>query len=41
MRRDLYMTEGTFSRLPDKMQALSAVLESLLGTLDRFDPRSA
>jgi len=41
MRRDLYMTEATFTRLPDKMQALSKVLAALLRTLDGFDPRSA
>jgi N-formylglutamate amidohydrolase len=41
MRRDLYMTEATFARLPDKMQALSKVLATLLRTLDGFDPRSA
>jgi N-formylglutamate deformylase len=41
MRRDLYMTESTFTRLPDRMQALAQVLASLLRALDRFDPRSA
>jgi len=40
MRRDLYMDEATFTRLPDKMQALSRVLDALLRTLDGFDPRS-
>lgn len=39
MRRDLYMTESTFTRIPDKMSALHAVLAGLLRTLDSFDPR--
>jgi N-formylglutamate deformylase len=41
MRRDLYMEEATFTRLPEKMKALSAVLAALLRALDGFDPRSA
>jgi N-formylglutamate amidohydrolase len=41
MRRDLYMTEATFTRLPEKMSALSTVLAALLRALDGFDPRSA
>lgn len=41
MRRDLYMTEATFTRLPEKMQALSRVLAALLRALDGFDPRAS
>ena len=41
MRRDLYMEEATFSRLPEKMQRLSPVLAALLRRLDGFDPRAA
>jgi N-formylglutamate deformylase len=41
MRRDLYMVESTFTRVPDKMKRLGEVLSALLRTLDEFDPRSA
>jgi N-formylglutamate deformylase len=39
MRRDLYMIEATFTRVPEKMKALSSVLAALLRRLDSFDPR--
>jgi N-formylglutamate amidohydrolase len=38
MRRDLYMNEATYTRLPDRMQALGAILESLLRKLEGFAP---
>jgi N-formylglutamate deformylase len=41
MRRDLYMNEAAFTRLPEKMKSLGQVLFELMRTLDRFDPRSA
>jgi N-formylglutamate deformylase len=41
MRRDLYMDEATFTRLPAPMAKLSQVLAALLRALDGFDPRSA
>jgi N-formylglutamate deformylase len=40
MRRDLYMNEATYTRLPDRMQAMGAVLEPLLRKLEQFDPRT-
>jgi N-formylglutamate deformylase len=40
MRRDLYMNERTFTRLPEKMKVLSGVLAALLAKLDHFDPRT-
>jgi N-formylglutamate deformylase len=39
MRRDLYMDEGQYTRKPEGMARLSAVLASLLRKLERFDPR--
>jgi N-formylglutamate amidohydrolase len=39
MRRDLYMDESTFTRLPEKMARLRQVLAELLLALDGFDPR--
>jgi N-formylglutamate deformylase len=39
MRRDLYMNEADFTRLPDRMARLRQVLAELLHTLDSFDPR--
>jgi N-formylglutamate deformylase len=39
MRRDLYMDEGQYTRKPEGMARLSAVLGSLLRKLERFDPR--
>ena len=41
MRRDLYMNEAAFSRIPEKMARLREVLAALLRALDSFDPRSA
>jgi N-formylglutamate deformylase len=41
MRRDLYMNETTFARVPEKMQRLKTVLHDLLRALDAFDPRGA
>jgi N-formylglutamate amidohydrolase len=39
MRRDLYMNEASFSRVPDKMARVRVVIEALLRALDDFDPR--
>jgi N-formylglutamate deformylase len=39
MRRDLYMTESNFTRLPDKMARLREVIGELLAALAGFDPR--
>jgi N-formylglutamate amidohydrolase len=39
MRRDLYMIEASFSRVPEKMRVLSQELAGLLRALDGFDPR--
>jgi N-formylglutamate deformylase len=39
MRRDLYMNEADFTRLPDRMARLRRVLAELLLALDGFDPR--
>ena len=39
MRRDLYMDEVAFQRLPEPMARLRAVLAELLRKLDGFDPR--
>jgi N-formylglutamate deformylase len=39
MRRDLYMTESTFTRLPDKMAHLRTVIAALLQVLEKYEPR--
>jgi N-formylglutamate amidohydrolase len=39
MRRDLYMNEATFERLPERMSWLRGILGELLRKLDAFDPR--
>jgi N-formylglutamate deformylase len=39
MRRDLYMTEANYTRLPDKMAELRQVIGELLQSLESFDPR--
>jgi N-formylglutamate deformylase len=39
MRRDLYMDEAAYRRLPDKMARLRTALGALLRKLDAFDPR--
>jgi len=39
MRRDLYMDEAAFTRLPEKMSRLRASIDGLLRTLDGLDPR--
>jgi N-formylglutamate amidohydrolase len=39
MRRDLYMDEAAFARVPERMQRLREVLAGLLRALDDFDPR--
>lgn len=39
MRRDLYMDEVSYTRLPENMARLGAVLEALLRKLERLDPR--
>jgi N-formylglutamate deformylase len=41
MRRDLYMNEERYSRLPDQMAKLGATLGALLRKLEGFDPRTA
>jgi N-formylglutamate amidohydrolase len=38
MRRDLYMDEAAFARLPEKMARIRQALDGLLRTLDSFDP---
>ncbi len=38
MRRDLYMDEASFTRLPAKMAAVTATIADLLRALDRFTP---
>lgn len=38
MRRDLYMDEATFTRLPEKMARVGGVIEDLLRALDAFEP---
>jgi N-formylglutamate amidohydrolase len=39
MRRDLYMDEASFGRVPEKIARLRPILADLLRTLDGFDPR--
>lgn len=39
MRRDLYMDEAAFARIPEKMARLRGILGELLRKLDAFDPR--
>lgn len=39
MRRDLYMVERSYQRVPEKMARMAAVLNDLLRALDGFDPR--
>lgn len=41
MRRDLYMHEPTYARVPDRMAALAATIAALLRKLERFDPRGS
>jgi N-formylglutamate amidohydrolase len=39
MRRDLYMDEQAYARLPEKMQRMGQILGDLLRKLETFDPR--
>lgn len=39
MRRDLYMDERAYARIPEKMARVRTVLGELLRSLDGFDPR--
>jgi N-formylglutamate deformylase len=40
MRRDLYMDEATFTRLPEKMARVREAVSALVETLEGFDPRA-